>query len=83
MDTEKLNDDDLLRLYAAGKLSWRKLRERESLSWYGDVLLGLGRLGLKYPSIAHEPKDEKTTKGLQDLETLMRAKQDREKGMKP
>jgi hypothetical protein len=43
----QLPDDDI-RAYAAGNIAWRDLQQR---GWdhYGDVLMALGRLGLRYP----------------------------------
>lgn len=38
----------LLRQYAAGAISWRKLRER-GIENYVQVLAGLGELGLRPP----------------------------------
>ena len=43
------NRTQLLRDYAAGRIAWAKLRHR---GWnYGDVLDGLGNLGLRPPII--------------------------------
>jgi len=38
----------LIRLYAAGEITWHSLRER-GFDNYVEVLAGLGELGLKYP----------------------------------
>lgn len=46
-------DDELLRNYAAGKLTWRFLRAN-GFDSYLDVLGGLGDLGLKPPMAAME-----------------------------
>lgn len=42
---EITTDDNDIRLYAAGKLSWPTLQDR---GWdsFGDVLIALGRLGI-------------------------------------
>src|SRR5215470_11702069 len=41
--------DDLLRLYAVGYIGYRTLREFDEFEHYGDVIEGLGRLGLGIP----------------------------------
>ncbi len=48
--TQGQGDDADIRLYAAGKLTWPNLQDR---GWdsFGDVLVALGRLGLRYPAL--------------------------------
>lgn len=43
-----LQQDALLRRYAAGELTWSSLRG-QGIDNYRDVLAGLGRLGLRPP----------------------------------
>jgi hypothetical protein len=40
--------ETLIRQYAAGEITWHALRQR-GFDNYGEVLNGLGELGLKYP----------------------------------
>lgn len=40
--------DQLIRQYAAGNITWSTLREK-GIENYADVLAGLGKLGLRLP----------------------------------
>ena len=44
----QLEEDELIRRYAAGDITWTSLRGR-GIGNYRDVLAGLGRLGLRPP----------------------------------
>lgn len=48
MDDEKRQKEDLIRLYAAGEITWHELRER-GFENYVQVLGWLGELGLRPP----------------------------------
>ena len=41
--------DDKIRLYAVGAVSLRELEEYDEFDHYGEVIMGLGRLGLSIP----------------------------------
>lgn len=41
--------DQIVRDYSAGRLSWRQVREASGVEDFSEMLVALGRLGLKLP----------------------------------
>ena len=65
--------DELIRDYAAGKISWRELRE-QGFEDYIQVLGGLGELGLRIPAAPMEgPNRAARERGLAFVERALRA----------
>jgi hypothetical protein len=65
--------ETLIRQYAAGRISWRELRER-GFDDYIQVLGGLGELGLRPPIVPMEgPNKEARERGLRIIREALRA----------
>jgi len=68
--TEK-DKETLIRQYAAGEITWRRLREL-GFDSYLDVLAGLGRLGLRQPVAPMEgPNVEARRRGIALLRRVL------------
>ena len=69
IETEK---DKLIRQYADGAITWSTLRER-GIDNYGDVLAGLGRLGLRPPvALMDGPNREARERGRARIREALR-----------
>ena len=55
MDSEKARLDELFRMLSVGEISRREFEEATDHEWWwGDILEGLGKRNLPYPTV--EPK---------------------------